>query len=76
MDELKLDETSFKLLKVVEEKDTAIKALSNKLEGYYTCTRFLLEKLNPNLIASQTVGVDDNFDSYEKKIDKLVRRIN
>ena len=42
MDELKLDETALKLLKVIEERDTAIKGLSNRLEGYYTCTRVLL----------------------------------
>ena len=39
-DELKLDETTLILLKTIEDKDTSIKALSNKLEAYYTCTRF------------------------------------
>ena len=34
---------SFKLLKVIEDKDTAIKELTDKLEGYYTCTRFVCE---------------------------------
>ena len=42
MDELKLDETAFELLNIIEEKDTAIKELSNRVEGYYTCTRCLL----------------------------------
>ena len=44
MDELKLDETALNLLKVIEERYTAIKELSNRLEGYFTCTRALLEK--------------------------------
>ena len=44
MDELKLDGTALTLLKVTEEQVTAIKELSNRLEGYYTCTRVFLEK--------------------------------
>ena len=32
-DELKLDETTLILLKIIKDKDTSIKALSNKLEG-------------------------------------------
>ena len=39
MDELKLDDTALKLLKVIEEKDISIKELSNRLEGCYTCAR-------------------------------------
>ena len=75
MDESKLDETALKLLKVVEEKDTAIKELSNRLEGYYSCTRVLLERKNSNLVSGQVSGVDDNFGSYEINDDKLVRRM-
>ena len=33
MDELKRDETTLRLLKLIEDKDTSIKALSDKLEG-------------------------------------------
>ena len=45
-------------------KYTAIKQLSNRLEGYYTCTRVLLEEINPNLRSGQVSGVEDNFGSY------------
>ena len=72
MDELKLDETALKLLKVIEEKDTAIKELSNRLEGYYTVTRHLLEEMNSNLVENQISSVEDNFGSNEIKVDKLV----
>ena len=44
MDELKLDETALTLFKVIEETNTASKELSNRLEGYYTCTRVLSER--------------------------------
>ena len=68
MDELKLDETALKLLKVIGESDIAVKELSNRLEGYYTCTRVLLERINSNLVSGQVSGVDDNFGSYAIKM--------
>ena len=76
MDELKLDETTLELSKVIEDKDMAIKSLSNKLESYYTCTRFSLDQINSNLVENQVSGVADNVDSYEQKHNKLVRRID
>ena len=36
----------------------------------------MLERINSNLFERQISGVDDNVDSYEKKVDKLVRRID
>ena len=71
-----MDETTSKLLKVIEDKYTAIKTLFNKLEGYYTCTRVLLERTKSNLVERQISGMYDKFDSYEIIIDKLVRRID
>ena len=47
---------------MIEDKDTAINALSNKLEGYFTCTVFLLERINSNLVERQRSGVDSNFE--------------
>ena len=60
MDELKLDETALKLLKVIDEINIAIKELCNRLEGYYTCTRVLLERMNSNLVSGQVSSVEDN----------------
>ena len=37
-----MDETTLELLKVVEDKDLAVKELSNRLEGFYTVTRVVL----------------------------------
>ena len=45
-----MDETSLILLKVIEDRDLAIKELSNRLEGSYTVTRVLLEQICSNLI--------------------------
>ena len=60
-----MGETTLTLLNVTEERYIAIKELSNRLEGVYTCTRVLLERLNYNLVSGQTSSVCDNFDSYE-----------
>ena len=53
-----------------------MKALSNKLEGYYTCTRFLLERINSNIVENNISGVASKFAPYEIRIGKLVRRID
>ena len=39
-------------------------------------TIVLLENISYNLVSGQTSSVGDNFDSYEIKVDKLVRRID
>ena len=69
-----MDETTLKLLKVIIDKDIAIKELSKQLTGYYTCTGALLEQINYNLGSGQTSTVGYSFDPYEIKVDKLVRR--
>ena len=50
--------------------------MSNRHEGFYTCTRVLLERINYNLVSGQVSSVEDNFGSYEINIDELVRRID
>ena len=75
MEELKLDETALKLSKVIEERNIAIKELSNRLEGCYAATRVLLERINPNLVSGQAPGVDDNVGSYEIKTSKLIKKL-
>ena len=39
-----MDETILKLLKAIEDKYSSVKEVSNRLEGFYTVTRVLLEK--------------------------------
>lgn len=66
----------FKLFKVIEEKCIASKESRNRLEGYYTVTRHLLERINHNRVENQISSVEDNFGSYAIKVDKLVLRID
>ena len=75
-DALKLDANTLKLSKVIQDKDLAVEALARKLEGCTTCIKLLLERTISNIVEHQISGVDSNFDSYEIKVDKLVRRID
>ena len=60
------------MLKVIEDIHIAINELSNRLEGFYTCTRVLLERINYNLVSGQVSGVEDNSGSYDIQTDTLV----
>ena len=60
----------------MKKKVLQLKNLSNRLEGFYTCARVLLERINSNSISGQVSGVDDNFGSYEIQAGNLVRRID
>ena len=74
-DALKLDASILKLLKVAQDIDLAVEALARKLEGSNICLRCSLERINYDIFENQISGVDSNFDYYEIKPDKLVRRI-
>ena len=73
---IQVDETILKLLTLVEEKDKAIKELSGKIEGYSTVTKFLLERLNHNLVETRIQFASNNFKSSEIKDDKACHRID
>ena len=74
MDELKLDDMILKLIKVTQDKDLAVAASSRKIEGFDTSTKLSLERINPNIVEHQVPSDGSNFDYYEIKPDKLVRR--
>jgi len=75
--EIHVDAIITKLLKLVEEKDVAINQLKSRIDGVGTKLQFLLERLNISIVESRISNVNNNnFSSYEIKIDKLVRRID
>ena len=74
--ELHVDPIITKLLKLVEEKDIAINQLKSRIDGVGTKLQYLLERLNSSVVESRISGVNNNFESYELKIDKLVRRLD
>ena len=74
--EIHVDAIITKLLKLVEEKDIAINQLKSRIDGVGTKLQFLLERLNISVVESRISNVNNNFDAYEIKIDKLVRRLD
>ena len=73
---IQVDETILKLLKLVEEKDKAIKELGGKVEGYSTVTKFLLERLNHNLVEARIQFASNDFNLFVIKVDKICNRID
>jgi hypothetical protein len=75
--EIHVDAIITKLLKLVEEKDKAILELKSRIDGVGTKLQFLLERLNISIVEGRISNANNNnFESYEIKIDKLVRRID
>ena len=76
-EEIHVEPIITKLLKLVEEKDIAINQLKSRIDGVGTKLQFLLERLNISIVESRISNVNNNnFESYEIKIDKLVRRLD
>ena len=67
MDELKLNDNTLQLIHMIQDKDDSSKALRNNIEGYYTCTRFVLERIHSNIVEHQISEVGHNSDSYDIK---------
>ena len=74
--ELHMDPIKMELIKLIEQKDVAINQLKSRIDGVGTKLQFLLERLNSSAVESRLQSVNDNYDAYEIKLDKLVRRID
>jgi hypothetical protein len=75
-EELKVDAIITKLIKINEEKDKAILELKSRIDGVGTKIQFLLERLNISVVEGRISSVNHNFDAYDIKLDKLVRRLD
>ena len=75
-EELHVDPIITKLITIIEEKDDAILELKGRIDGIGTRIQFLIERLNNSVVESRIASVNNNFDSYEIKIDKLCRRLD
>ena len=75
-EEPQVDQYIMQLKQLIEEKDKAILALRDRIDGVGTKLQFLIERLNSNVIESRLGHVNNNYDAYEIKIDKLCRRID
>ncbi len=75
-EEIHVEPIITKLLKLVEEKDIAINQLKSRIDGVGTKLQYLLERLNISVVESRISNANNNFDAYEIKLDKLVRRLD
>ena len=71
-----VDKYIMELKQLIQEKDKAILELKGRIDGNCTKLQFLLEKLNSNVIESRLSYVNNGYDAYEIKLDKLCRRID
>ena len=75
-EEVKFDPIIMELKQIIEEKDKAILQLRSRIDGVGTKLQFLLERMNSNIIESRLQTVNNGYDAYEIKLDKLVRKID
>ena len=75
-EEPQVDQYIMQLKQLIEEKDKSIFALRDRIDGVGTKLQFLLERLNSNVIESRIGNINNNYDAYELKLDKLCRRLD
>ena len=75
-EELHVDPIITLLIKINEEKDKAILELKGRIDGVGTKLQYLLERLSISVVEGRISSVNHNFDAYEIKLDKLVRRLD
>ena len=75
-EEPEVDKYIMQLKQLIEEKDKAILELKSRIDGVGTKLQFLIERLKSNVIESRIGNINNNYEAYELKLDKLVRRID
>ena len=74
--DLNVDPIIMELKTIIEQKDKAILELKGRIDGVGTKLQFLLEKFNSNVIESRLHTVNNGYDAYELKIDKICHRLD
>ena len=75
-EELNQIEVILKLMKLIEEKDKSINELKGRIDGVGTCLRFLLERMNNNIVEGRIMAASSGFKSFEHKVDKICIRLD
>ena len=75
-EELKFDDVILKLMKLIEEKDKSINEFKSRVDGVGTVKKFLLERMNNNIVESRIMTASDDFKSFEHKVDKICHRLD
>ena len=75
-EELKQNEVISKLMKLIEEKDKSILELKSRVDGVGTVIKFLLERVNNNIVESIIMTASNDVKSFEHKVDKICHRLD
>ena len=65
-----------KWMKLVEENNKSILELKSRTDGVGTALRFLLERMNLNIVECRIMSASNDFKSFENRIDKICHRID
>ena len=60
-EEINVDGVRSKLIKIIEEKDKSINELKGRIDGVGTCLRFLLERMNNNIVEGRIMTASNDF---------------
>ena len=75
-EELNQNEVILTLMKLIEEKDKSINGLKGCIDGVGTVIKFLLERMNNNIVESRIMTASNDFKSFENKVDKVCNRLD
>ena len=76
LEEHNQNEVILKLMKLIEEKDKSILELKSRVDGVGTCLRFLLERMNNNIVEGRIMTASNDFKCFENKVDKICHRVD
>ena len=76
LEELNQNGVILKLMKLVEEKGKSINELKGRIDGVGTVIKFLLERMNNNIVESIIMTASNDFKSFEHKVDKICIRLD
>ena len=69
-------EVILKSMKLIEEQYKSILELNSRVDGVGTCLRFLLERMNNNIVEGRIMTASNDFKSFENKVDKICHRLD
>ena len=75
-EELNQNEVIIKLMELIEEQDKSIHELKGRIDGVGTCLRFLLERMNNNIVEGRIMPASNDFKSFENKVGKICTRLD
>ena len=63
-------------MKLIEETYKSILELKSRVAGVGTVLKFLLERMNNNIVEGRIMTASNDFKSFENKVDKICHRLD